>query len=850
MDNNKRTKSFINHQDLEYIKIDRKNKLVELNTEMHITEASSFLNILSIAEENLGGEMNNFFMSVLPENREGEKLKVITAVAAKTKIDKNILHEYLTNILNRPEEEKITLNRELVEEISTILREIFKKIKKKSKIKNYEDIIKNIARFNNDNLFKDDILKNFKTFTSSKNLGSINDSIKLINKDKMENDNSYKYKEIKLPKNIQLPLEMLILLRKFSMIKTLRLTINTDYYKTNENNSSFEMNKQSSITMKNELENNILILLNLEWLFPNLVNLELDLSNIDIMESQKNLYKYSLDGFSKLINKETKISNYQITKNDKRESQSLFKSIFPNLSFPDENDILNNKMSNLNTSYNATNIDQDINYEDIIFSEEKYNKVIKRFIKRYKDLLEIIIIYGYFIGLMNSVINTKFIMPMNIGDEICQFLKNRSLLIDDFHILSFITKKNIITLSIEFNSLDSKSFEKVLNFINQNSELCKCDISFFPKEEFFQTELLYKLLQSSDEIFKLKKTKDKNSNELSFNKNIKFSTKVNEDLDEYILRKLSEYFEINMQNFFYLLTMNTKIYDLSLVFDIPTIIIKNGYYNNILMKFFLDLFILLDSTLSRNIKVLSLISKNFILDSRKYPILNDFCEKLNLFSKKENQMQSLTFIVKMYRMPYIYRFIPYNLTYLSIGSFDYETFENLVNYLTSSDFGIRTKLKHLKISLNNSLIDINQGKLFDIITRLLNEYPKELKEISLYTFLIISDDKLLDLLMKTNYNTLPSIFLQFSVKSILGGNKLEEKFEYYLSKETKNICLKTERLVELYTVKRNENLTNKIINLMINLEKINKDILQYDIFCNIEKFLCENERKKLIIQYK
>ena len=85
---------------------------------------------------------------------------------------------------------------------------------------------------------------------------------------------------------------------------------------------------------------------------------------------------------------------------------------------------------------------------------------------------------------MNSVINTKFIMPMNIGDEICQFLKNRSLLIDDFHILSFITKKNIITLSIEFNSLDSKSFEKVLNFINQNSELCKCDISFFPKEEF------------------------------------------------------------------------------------------------------------------------------------------------------------------------------------------------------------------------------------------------------------------------------------------------------------------------------------------------------------------------------
>ena len=54
-------------------------------------------------------EINNFFLSVLPENKEGEIFKVITAIANKAKIEKNTLHSYLTNILNMPEADKITL---------------------------------------------------------------------------------------------------------------------------------------------------------------------------------------------------------------------------------------------------------------------------------------------------------------------------------------------------------------------------------------------------------------------------------------------------------------------------------------------------------------------------------------------------------------------------------------------------------------------------------------------------------------------------------------------------------------------------------------------------------------------
>ena len=459
--------------------------------------------------------------------------------------------------------------------------------------------------------------------------------------------------------------------------------------------------------------------------------------------------------------------------------------------------------------------------------------------------MEMMIIYGYFIGKMETVLKTKISIPINIGDEIYYLLKNKNIFINDFHILSFITKKNIIDLSIDFNSLDSQSFEKVLNFINQNSTLTILNLNFFPPEEFFKTELLFKLLQISDENFKLKKYKS-NENKLSFNPYIIYDIKPSEDLDVFILRKLSENFEKNIQNLFYIFTLKANIAELSLNLDIPTLLSKNGIYNNILMKFFVNLFILIDSPLNSHIKRLSLICENFIFDSRKYPMLNDFCDKLNLSRNKNHKMTSLTLQAKIYRVPKIYLFIPYNLTDLSIGSFDYETFGSLVDYLTSSEFGIRTKLLKLKISLNNSVIDINQGKLYEILVRLFTEYPKNLTEINLYTFLIIPSEPLHNLLMKTNYNTLPNIYLQLSVKSLIEGRRLDD---YSMISENKNISLRDDNLFDLYTVKREEKINNDVINLMMNLSKINRDILQYDVFHGIEKFLCPNEKKKVVIQF-
>ena len=155
-------------QALEYIQINHKNKIEELSATSHITESMNLLNSLTLAEENIGGEINKFFLNVLPENKEGETLKVLMAISNKTKTDKELLENNLSEIMNRPETDTVILTKELSEQLSIILKEIFKKIKKKSKIKNFSELKQKTQNYF-PNFNQDDILKKYKIKNSTKN---------------------------------------------------------------------------------------------------------------------------------------------------------------------------------------------------------------------------------------------------------------------------------------------------------------------------------------------------------------------------------------------------------------------------------------------------------------------------------------------------------------------------------------------------------------------------------------------------------------------------------------------------------------------------------------------------------
>ena len=89
-----------------YIKIDGKNKLEEQSDDLMSQLLMESVN--SIQVENIGKEINKFFVKILPENKEGDILKFNYALATKIKKKFNLnkietkskCEEYLNAIIN------------------------------------------------------------------------------------------------------------------------------------------------------------------------------------------------------------------------------------------------------------------------------------------------------------------------------------------------------------------------------------------------------------------------------------------------------------------------------------------------------------------------------------------------------------------------------------------------------------------------------------------------------------------------------------------------------------------------------------------------------------------------------
>ena len=905
---NDKKKSSKNSDDslLNYIKINQKNIIEELAPKEYIAVTSILLKSFSMIEDHIGVEINRFFNFLLPESKENDQLKINKLIASKSKTDNIYLENCLNEILNKPELNYVILTKELCEQISTILKEIFRKIKKKY-IKSFEQLVeeakkiwekngrnniikkykidksKNIKSTNeNENMLFNNSLKKFQ-INNEINIKETNSSkiikkhkttnIKLKNFEKNENEMLYKFKKLKDDNSYILPVEMLILIRKFSYVKKLKLVLNTEinsdegennlnYTNTNNTAASNTTYYNSIISNdftleKNDIENFILVFLNLEWLFPNIMEIDADLTSEGLTEYLlNNVYLFDLKIFSNVFKKDNNLSILPINSNNKRNYDPVQRSLF---SITNNRIIYDDHSSDkFSSSIISNNINYSVNLSQINFINQTTNtnintsfqsqdKNLDNFFKKYSSFLEMIIIYGYFIQKkLSNIIKAKFTLPINYSNEISKLLKKQNLIIDNFHFFSFIKNQNILHTTIDFNSLDNQTFEKVLNFLNTNQQINNCNMSFFPQEEYFKPEILLKTLQNCDGSFKIHKNR---YGIYSFDSNLIIDIYPNEDIDTYLLRKLSKFFEKNLSDFFHLLTIKTCISDLSLFFDIPNILIKNGIYNNILLKFLINIFIFINNSLN-NIKNLSIIAEKFIFDKRKYQILEDFLESLSFNDiNKEFKLTNLIFQVRMFHINNIHRLISYNLTYLSIGEFDYITFNSFVNFFSSQNFRDNSKLVKLKITLNNTIFEIN--KVYKGIMTLFTKFPKKFDEINIFaSSLIISFQQLKDLLLITNYNQIVNIYMQFNIKSINKDKKFEELLESDLINVETDSCITMENMMNLYKIKRNKAISNKIINLLINLTKKNQRIIDYKIYSNIERYLCVNQRKNIIIQFK
>ena len=850
---------FDDDSSLSYIKIDNLNKIEGLKEDAENQILMDLVNSMTVdGEDNIGKELNNFFCLVLPENnKEGDVLKTNYALSKKIrnncglKKNKNkmkIQHEeFMTQIMNIKINQNFILTREMNEKLCFVLAYIFKIIKKNKKFNNIEELIEYILQqskkfMNLLDKYKDkDYNRNDMTLSSfiynnnpsnnifnngeninqdNKNLGSLYSSrisqITQFNNNDFNRstfidyyiNNTYKFREIKTKKPINVPLEVFILREKFEQIKRLKLIL-----KRNINDPLLLEQK--------DIQNSIFILFNLKWLFPNLFEIEMDFTNENILKDEiiENNDKY--EKFLKKTKRNKKLTYYQSEYHKKRIYDIYKKSIFneQNKSIQvDDFEFLSETGSYSVISSVKDNKDDEIKKQEI-------------FLNKYKSSLEMIIIYWYFVSNINTLKTCNFTIPINLENKILLMLKEKKIFLFDFNIFSNLSSDKILEVTLDFNSLDNKLFQQILSFLFKNSKMNICRLSFFPSEEYFEPQFLLHLLLTSENT--------KGSNFLK-------AIRTNEEIDNFLLRKLSEYFAININKFFCFFINKPTIKELSLIFDMPSILNKVDYYEIIIIKLIINMFIYLDkpnNTSYYTLNSFTIIAENLIFDNRKHPFLNHFFNNITIFKKKNLHLNKLTIKFKIFEITNIYKIIPYNINYLSLGYLDLSTFQYFVEYITSIEFNIHSKIKSLQISLGNTIISIE--KCYNLLLKLLIDYPKNLEEISIFTSLTINYVQIRNLLEKTNYNTIEKIFIQFN-KNSLEDNDLKNRYEKIQLKDNKDIDF-----INLFFIKRNEKNKEKILKIIYKVgNKYNKKFMDYNIFLCIEKFISDKDKKQIIIKYK
>ena len=654
-DNNSDTGNYLN-----YIKINGLDKLEEIDNDAYIQQCIMFSSALAQENENnIGQEINKFFNLILTENKEGEPLKVNIAISNRYTKEKNV-DKQIDFILNTKFGSDIALNSEISENIAIILTTIYQKIQSKYKFNSFDELVNKINNYDTSTkdilrqyLITEEELKrrellystpvkaeyeinrfissspNKKRKSDPNNNDIIKKNISTISQSKSKKEKIiYEFKEQESDKNFPFPIEMLILKQKFQMIKRLKLIISNSRSKNDKNifdsdsfiegdNASFvNISFSSSVSEKNlkqkDVQNIIFVLLNLNWLFPNIIEIEIDLSNDNIMKDQIGVYKSGLKFFSKILKRNLKNTDYSQNKIKKINYDPLHGSIFENY-FPVEDNV-EECSSDSNTSF-SLKVNSFPDLDENLINSENDNKVVYNYIedtqynsfdnliKRFQCTFQMIIIYAFFISKIPKLFFCNFTIPFTFENEILRMLQIQQIYLPDFNLLSFLSDAKMIKITIDFNALDNKAFQEVLSLLFKNNNLSICQLNFFPSENYFIPELLLKLLQDCNSNYKI-------TSKSQFDKSILGKIEPYEDVDIFLFKKLSEYFEININKLFQTISIRSTVKELSLIFNIPSLIKKMDFYIRVILKFIINIFIAIDN-MKLTLSTFNLQTSNF-----------------------------------------------------------------------------------------------------------------------------------------------------------------------------------------------------------------------------------------------
>ena len=509
------------------------------------------------------------------------------------------------------------------------------------------------------------------------------------------------------------------------------------------------------------------------------------------------------------------------------ESESIF-----DLEIDDFENIIKKSMLNEN------NI-QLLNNNEIPFPlveiSEKYNKYFK-----------MVLIYSYYLSRswrniisLSLFFHNSFSYEININYKI-------ELNSELTHFLIFLNKMEFLQeINISFNALDDKSFEYILGLLHKNTLLSKIRISFFTPDLNYYDNSLFNLCASKkidlNQLFSdyfEKEKKVNKSNERKFNEFI---------LDE----KLLNPFILNLCNLLNLLKLQLikSIEELAFRFDIPLPLINDQKYKIVIIKFIMNILIMLTFQYNRT-HTFKILAPNLEINGIKMPFIKTFFNEISLSDeennknfetkkskengdKKEgiqnninkqylqknssetaairknssekndnidsnsdqlnynNNLENLVIQLKICFLPEIFNFCKINnlagLKYINLGNLDEISFKGFVD-----DYKLNyTKLQSLvtlKINLGFSVLfyDNLEKYIFDFI----NINSKNLQEKLLLSNLIINNEDKMEKLIELVYlkANIEKLVIKINYENINLLSKLLTKFTIqYQNKCTKNI---------------------------------------------------------------
>ena len=756
------------------------------NTKLAEFKSSFFYELSSKNESLLNNNVSNLFQFLLTNyfHKSQDKIYLIYSLIEEFKRVKNIkVQDYekiskvvCMKIIQRNYKMIFNFNSENVNDVCTLISFGLTN-KKKFKFKKYNDLLQKLEKFN---AFDTNVLKIFKSYN-----GSIPP------------------KAPELAKG-DIPHEILLLKYILQGIKHINLNL------------------------KNIAKINILpfllIILNFDWLFPFVFEVNLDL-NYDSLQKDIDSYyltrekNFYINYLKNIQNNDDDLYEFEdeIDDTDKKneldsdeiENNSQVIHLIKKFLQKNKNHIRPNINANKQIKNNTENNSNTTHYE--VIDENYVNLLIKN-----ENAFDAILCFFYMIKKINYLKSINIRMPNAFIKENFDLIKIRheSTDITNINIFEYIsTISSINTFSMSFNCLEKKTFENILFIIQNNSNLRDIQLIFFPLEELY-VHNLFKIAEECDIFKKLKL----NINQIDMN------MVMNKKLQKIIKQKLLEYFELNLEKLFLLFQTKRNVDKLALILKLPSIFSGSGEENEgyqvVVLKFVLNL-IMLIFTEKLYIREFKLSLPYFNFNNRSYPIIGDILDKINLLGKN-HQLQTFYFEAMIFKIYNIQNIIPYNLKNLFIGEIDLETFTCFMQFYQSNTFLQNSQLTNLSISLNKTVVKYNECKN-QICKFFSGKNPMKMEEIYFKCYFRIKRKNLYDLLKSANGNRIKEYIIQMRIDQI-------EKYKHIIEHK------------DFYYV--NDNIEKKIAPLLPMFKKY--DFLQEKnkkIAKNIIKFLMPRKRK-------